>query len=374
LHDSDIIINEEEPSSIIAFVLGSKHYDDEIRRSRQHQFSFGKFFDSPNVTKSDLVPKNGGADAVSSLSSPSKPEDGKRRTLDYSDLVQEMETVDLNLDKKFSAEVLKPALLDRVEAIQSVRSSIINGLNLTGSALETEPVEQLLSQKPTRPTSSSSQSIRMNFGQDSIEEMLLKAAGTHIKYRKSKRTSIYLKNIEFSAGPTKCFCRVYFAEQFDALRRNCGCEETFVQSLARCHRWNAKGGQSGSSFFKTKDDRYMMKQMSKPEMEAFLRFAPAYFEYMSQAFFHELPTVLAKIFGVYRIGYKNTQTNKSMKIDVLVMENLFYDRRISRIFDLKGSMRNRHVQSTGRKNEVLLDQNLMEGETIFCPFHFDSTV
>ena len=30
------------------------------------------------------------------------------------------------------------------------------------------------------------------------------------------------------------------------------------------------------------------------------------------------------------------------------------------IFDLKGSTRNRHVQSTGRENEVLLDENLVQ--------------
>lgn len=34
--------------------------------------------------------------------------------------------------------------------------------------------------------------------------------------------------------------------------------------------------------------------------------------------------------------------------------------RILQIFDLKGSTRNRHVKSTGRENEVLLDENLVE--------------
>jgi hypothetical protein len=30
------------------------------------------------------------------------------------------------------------------------------------------------------------------------------------------------------------------------------------------------------------------------------------------------------------------------------------------IYDLKGSTRNRHVQSTGKENEVLLDENLVQ--------------
>ena len=35
---------------------------------------------------------------------------------------------------------------------------------------------------------------------------------------------------------------------------------------------------------------------------------------------------------------------------------------LGKIYDLKGSTRNRHVQSTGRENEVLLDENLNESE------------
>jgi 1-phosphatidylinositol-3-phosphate 5-kinase len=112
--------------------------------------------------------------------------------------------------------------------------------------------------------------------------------------------------------------------------------------------------------------------MSRYEMDAFVKFAPAYFEYMSQAFFHELPTALAKILGFYQIGSKNPVTGKSMKMDVLVMENLFYGRKTKRIFDLKGSMRNRHVQSTGKANEVLLDENLVECISIF-PDAFNSS-
>lgn len=36
----------------------------------------------------------------------------------------------------------------------------------------------------------------------------------------------------------------------------------------------------------------------------------SYFEYMSKAFFHKLPTVLCKIVGVYQIGYHNKTTGK----------------------------------------------------------------
>ena len=49
-----------------------------------------------------------------------------------------------------------------------------------------------------------------------------------------------------------------------------------------------------------------------------------------------------------------------MNMDVLIMENLFYDRKNLQVFDLKGSRRNRYVQPTGRDSEVLLDENFIE--------------
>ncbi|KAI9496080.1 hypothetical protein BDB00DRAFT_162213 [Zychaea mexicana] len=180
-----------------------------------------------------------------------------------------------------------------------------------------------------------------------IERTLRSKSGIHMKYY-------------FTDGTTKFFCKIFFVEQFDALRRNCGCEESYIASLASCCKWDSSGGKSGSVFLKTKDDRLLIKQISRYEMDAFLRFAPSYFQYMSEAFFHELPTVLSKIFGLYRIGFKNSTTGKSMRMDILVMENLFYERAVKKIFDLKGSMRNRHVQATGRENEVLLDENMVE--------------
>ena len=47
--------------------------------------------------------------------------------------------------------------------------------------------------------------------------------------------------------------------------------------------------------------------------------------------FLQKPTVLAKIVGVYRIGYRNSQTNTALKQDLLVIENLFYDRNVKQV-------------------------------------------
>lgn len=47
-------------------------------------------------------------------------------------------------------------------------------------------------------------------------------------------------------------------------------------------------------------------------------------------------------------------------MDLMVMENLFFNRSISRVYDLKGSVRSRYNADTTGTNNVLLDMNLLE--------------
>lgn len=57
--------------------------------------------------------------------------------------------------------------------------------------------------------------------------------------------------LQFDEGSCKFSAKVFFAEQFDVLRRKCGVEEAFIESMARCVKWDAAGGKSGSAFLKT---------------------------------------------------------------------------------------------------------------------------
>ena len=146
-------------------------------------------------------------------------------------------------------------------------------------------------------------------------------------------------------------------------------EEFYIRSIAHCIPWNATGGKSGSTFCKTVDDRFVVKQMSKFEIQSFLDFAPKYFDYVKGAQQSNKPTVLAKILGVYRIGFRNSATNAQSKMDILIMENLFYERNISQKFDLKGSIRNRLATVSGKEQEdlVLLDENLVNSKPHLIP-------
>ncbi|KAI1178981.1 hypothetical protein F4777DRAFT_535185 [Nemania sp. FL0916] len=183
--------------------------------------------------------------------------------------------------------------------------------------------------------------------EDRLERSLIFNSSKHFKY-------------QFAEGTAKMLVKIFYAEQFDALRRKCGVADRIVESLSRCVPWDSKGGKTKSVFLKTQDDRLVMKSLSQIETQAFLKFAPAYFNIMAEALFHDLPSVIAKMLGFFQVVIKNPVTNTEIQLDLLVMENLFYDREPTRIFDLKGSMRNRRIHATGVQNEVLLDENMVE--------------
>ncbi|EZA56689.1 Putative 1-phosphatidylinositol-3-phosphate 5-kinase [Ooceraea biroi] len=168
--------------------------------------------------------------------------------------------------------------------------------------------------------------------------------------------------VQFNDATTNFFCRIYFAAQFAALRESvlpCG-EDGFTRSLSRSVQWAARGGKSGKRLLQ--DQRFVIKEMSRLEMQIFLDFAPNYFTYMEKCQLTKQPTLLGKIVGVYRVSFKNNTTNAALRTSVLVMENLFYNRTITDKFDLKGSVRNRLVNPDDTCHEgdlVLLDENLL---------------
>ena len=183
--------------------------------------------------------------------------------------------------------------------------------------------------------------------------------------------------MQYNDSYAKFYCCNYFAEQFRRLRSivladgetsNRGTirrllphplplpeissgingvitgEELYIHSLATCIPWNAIGGKSGSTFSKTQNQRFILKEISKGEMTHFLSFVTNYITYCERALNEKNPSAFVKIIGAYQVSYKNSATNKASVHHILVMENLFYECNISFIYDLKGSMRNRKLE------------------------------
>ncbi|XP_064832829.1 1-phosphatidylinositol 3-phosphate 5-kinase-like isoform X2 [Oncorhynchus masou masou] len=229
------------------------------------------------------------------------------------------------------------------------------------TTLSTSSGESRVKNSPAKPNETASS--QMGLGRSSMDSEPLKDADIGDNHKKS--TGNPHIELQFSDANAKFYCRIYYAEAFHKMRAEImeSTEDDFVRSLSHCVNWQARGGKSGAVFYATEDDRYILKQMPRLEVQSFLDFAPHYFTYITGAVQHKRPTALAKILGVYRIGYKNSQNNSEKKLDLLVMENLFYGRKMAQVFDLKGSLRNRNVKTESGKEScevVLLDENLLK--------------
>ncbi|KAK1316766.1 Phosphatidylinositol 4-phosphate 5-kinase 4 [Acorus calamus] len=94
-------------------------------------------------------------------------------------------------------------------------------------------------------------------------------------------------------------------------------------------------GKSGSFFYLTNDDRYMIKTMKKSEVKVLLRMLPAYYNHV-RAFEN---TLVTKFFGLHCVKLTGA-TQK--KVRFVIMGNLFCSEyTIHRRFDLKGSSHGR---------------------------------
>ncbi|WOL18959.1 phosphatidylinositol 4-phosphate 5-kinase 9 [Canna indica] len=102
-------------------------------------------------------------------------------------------------------------------------------------------------------------------------------------------------------------------------------------------------GKSGSIFFLSQDDRFMIKTLRKSEVKVLLRMLPSYYHHVRTYD----NTLITKFFGLHRIKPFSGQ-----KFRFVVMGNMFCtELRIHRRFDLKGS-------SLGRSTDnVEIDEN-----------------
>ena len=95
--------------------------------------------------------------------------------------------------------------------------------------------------------------------------------------------------------------------------------------------------------------------------QVLIELGPSYFKYMESTASN--PTVLAKLLGFYTIEIRNIESGTvQAKADLLVMENLFFGKKIVKTFDLKG-IQGRKVKATtsSTSTKPLFDGDWIEG-------------
>ena len=100
-----------------------------------------------------------------------------------------------------------------------------------------------------------------------------------------------------------------------------------------------------------------------------LELAPAYFRYVEST--ASGPTVLVKLLGFYTVEVKNLESGANpSKVDLMIMENLFYNRKVDKTFDLKGiqgrkvkpAMNDSNDGRRQQRRQTLFDGEWIEGQ------------
>lgn len=80
--------------------------------------------------------------------------------------------------------------------------------------------------------------------------------------------------------------KIYFPSHFQALRKMyCGKFDFQLEHLFKSDFWaDNTGGKSKSEFYKSINEKYIMKVINPNEMKMFQEFAHPYFEYMCRSF------------------------------------------------------------------------------------------
>lgn len=173
---------------------------------------------------------------------------------------------------------------------------------LKDSSQETEVDED--DSRESGIASKSTESLNGNSDSDSVHSSGSTSSEESQAFRATENNSIEIfMGYAKSLGREKYTVTCHYFKQFRALRNQCCPSELdYIASLSRCRNWDAQGGKSKSFFAKTIDDRFIIKEIKKTELESFLGFASLYFKHMRESFESGSQTCLAKVLGIYQVG------------------------------------------------------------------------
>lgn len=154
-----------------------------------------------------------------------------------------------------------------------------------------------------------------------------------------------------SFAPQKSVVKEYFPRLFESLRvKNRIRMDYFIHSLANNTALNTTGGKTGTRFYITGDQKYVIKEISNREFKSFKTFAPNYVNYMLENSEEQNQSLICRIYALFKVN----------KIVYTVMENLTYfvadpGNKVFK-YDLKGSERSRFSQFV-LPGKTLMDTN-----------------
>ncbi|KAK4522106.1 uncharacterized protein ATC70_004645 [Mucor velutinosus] len=382
---SSVLVREDEPTSIIAYSLSSNDYIQEILHDEDTANHDSTTATTNSSSKNPSIPSLSSTNTTESSRTtaeppPPMPNSAKKKlpqlpniidgyyssierkyispstgatseTASFRTMITEVvksSVVEVSINNSKRLEDLKARLSPWTKKQEETKlENAYEGADLKRDLTERtlKPLAAVQQQEETREVKVASYFYE-NADQQPVNGK--KMISPHIKHK------FVHEGIEFT-------CIIYYAKEFEMLRRQCNINQLMIESLCRCQTWTASGGKSKSHFYKTQDDRFVIKEMMNAwnvaEKDAFLKFAPKYFDHVNKS--ANEPSVLAKIFGFFTIRMKNAADKKSiLNLDLLVMEHLFFHQNIIRRFDFKG-IQDRHVEEFRKQQN---DTTLWDGD------------
>ncbi|OMJ68661.1 hypothetical protein SteCoe_26848 [Stentor coeruleus] len=203
---------------------------------------------------------------------------------------------------------------------------------------------------------------------DKIESELLSAYEKHFQHNfttmddeiyekylhKSNITQLFGHHITFNVHS-------FFPRQFHIIRSRIHTSYSeFLMGISCSDNRELKSGKSGATFTKSISNMYILKNVDEKEFNMFKELAPSYFRHFCNSELHNMPSLMIRTLGCYRVYTKNHTLGKQTCKWVMLFENLGCSMPAEvAVYDLKGSFNTRRLVN-GKEKMTKMDRNFLE--------------
>lgn len=151
------------------------------------------------------------------------------------------------------------------------------------------------------------------------------------------------------------FARLRAWDHYDNTSLSDSLDPTIEANVHKIFKAGEGMGKSGSFFFFSHDDRFLIKSMTLDDFNSFMKLFPYYFDHMN----NYDNSLIARIYGIYRVDM-----DEMAPVYLLLMGNTkrIDNSYVKKIYDLKGSLDKRVVkgdESLFKNTECLKDINIL---------------
>lgn len=293
---SSVLVREDEPTSIIAYSLSSNDYIQEILHDQGTAYHDGTASTTAASSKNPSVPSLSSTNTTESSRTtaeppPPMPNAAKKRLPQLPNIIDGYYS---SIERKYispSTGATSETASFRTMITEVVKSSVVevsisNSKRLDDLKARLSPwtkkqeadklenayqgadLKRDLTERTLKPLAAVQQQeetrevkVASYFYEDADQQPVSgkKTMSPHIKHSRFSAREVRCRYtdtvcvcfVEFVHQGIEFTCIIYYAKEFEMLRRQCNINQLMIESLCRCQTWTASGGKSKSHFYKT---------------------------------------------------------------------------------------------------------------------------